>query len=85
MKLPEELCFLEMHATHRPYETQEERSPYQSVENTVLLRRRKKIILGSRGREGPGRERGGDGKGWAGSVVGKDGRGQKVRKLNRNM
>ena len=65
MKLPEELCFLEMHATHRPYETQEERSPYQSVENTVLLRRRKKIILGSRGRERSGRDRGKEGKGGA--------------------
>jgi hypothetical protein len=44
--------------THRPYETQEERRPHQSVDSTVLLRRRKKIILGSRRREGSGRERG---------------------------
>jgi hypothetical protein len=32
------------------------------VDATVLPRRGKKIILGSRGREGSGRERGGGGK-----------------------
>ena len=57
----------------------------QIVGASILHIRGNKIIPGGRGREGPGRERGGDGKGWAGSVVGKDGRGQKVRKLNRNM
>jgi hypothetical protein len=31
-----------------------------------------KIIIGDRGRERPGRERGGRGKNWAGSGVGKD-------------
>jgi hypothetical protein len=30
----------------RPYETQEERRSYQSVDATVLLRRRKRIISG---------------------------------------
>jgi hypothetical protein len=34
----------------------------QPVDASILLRRRNKIITGSRGREGPGRERGGGGK-----------------------
>jgi hypothetical protein len=60
--------------THRPYETQEERRAHQSVDATVLLRRGKKIISGSRGREGSWRERGGGGKvGVAGSDMGGDG------------
>jgi hypothetical protein len=58
--------------THRPYETQEERL-HQSVDATGLLRRGKKIILRSRGREGPGREREGGGKRKAGSDTGGDG------------
>jgi hypothetical protein len=47
--------------THRPYETQEEGRPHQSVDATVLLRRGKKIISGGRGRErsGKGREKAG--------------------------
>jgi hypothetical protein len=32
--------------TQRPYETQEERRPHQSVDATVLLRKGKKIISG---------------------------------------
>ena len=43
--------------THRPYETQEERRSYQSVDATVLLRRGKKIIIGGIGREGLEHER----------------------------
>ena len=35
----------------------------QSVDASVLLRRGNNIILGGRGRKGPGRERGGGGKG----------------------
>ena len=46
-------------STHRPYETQEERRSHQSVDVTVLLRREKKIVPRSRGREGSGRDRGG--------------------------
>jgi len=34
---------------------------HQSVGASILLRRGNKIIIGGRGREGPGRERGG---GW---------------------
>jgi hypothetical protein len=34
----------------------------QSVDASVLLRRGNKMIMGGRGREGPGRERGGGGK-----------------------
>jgi hypothetical protein len=47
---------------HRPYETQEERRPHQSMEATVLLRRGKKIISGCWGRERFEKERGGGGK-----------------------
>jgi hypothetical protein len=36
--------------------------PHQSVDTTVLLRRGKKIISGSRGIDGSGREKGGGGK-----------------------
>ena len=36
--------------THRPYETQEEERPHQSVDATVLLRKGKKRTSGSRGR-----------------------------------
>ena len=43
--------------THRPYETQEERRPQQSVDGTVLVGREKKIISGSKGREGSQREK----------------------------
>jgi hypothetical protein len=55
----------------------------QSVDALVLLRRGKKIIPGGRGREGPGRRRGGGGKRWAGSDAGEEGGElQRVRKLN---
>jgi hypothetical protein len=36
------------YTTHRPYETQEGR-PCQSMDTTVLLRKRKKLISGGRG------------------------------------
>jgi len=55
----------------------------QSVDASVLLRRGNKIIMEGRGRERPGRERGGGGKRGAGSGVGGDrGEIQRVRKLN---
>jgi hypothetical protein len=45
------------YTTHRRYDTQEERKPHQSVDATVLLRRGKRIISASRGRERPGSEK----------------------------
>jgi hypothetical protein len=69
--------------THRPYETQKERS-HQSVVATVLLRRGKKNISGSGEREGCGRERGeGRGKGELIQIQEETGRGelQRVRNL----
>jgi hypothetical protein len=48
--------------THRPYETQEEGRPHQNVNATVLLKRRNKIISGSRESKVSGRERGWRGK-----------------------
>jgi hypothetical protein len=42
--------------THRPYEAQEEG---KSVDASVLLRRRNKIIMRGRMRDGSGTERGG--------------------------
>jgi hypothetical protein len=59
-------------ATHRPYVTQEERKPYQSMDGTVLLRRGKKKISGSRGREESGRDRGRRRERGAGSDKGGD-------------
>ena len=44
----------------------------QYVDVSVLFGRENKIIMGGRLRERPGRERGGRGKNWAGSGVGKD-------------
>jgi hypothetical protein len=59
----------------------------QSVDASILLRRKNKIITGGRGREGPGREReGGRGREVARSSMGSDRREvQKVRKFNRNI
>jgi hypothetical protein len=70
--------------THRPYESQEERRPHQSVDATILLRRGKTIISGSRGREGSERERGGGGNRGRGSsdTGGDGGEVQRVKKLN---
>jgi hypothetical protein len=48
--------------TPRPYETQEERKPHQSLDATVLLRKGKKIILEIRRREGSRREKVEEGK-----------------------
>jgi hypothetical protein len=45
----------------------------QSVDASVLLRRGNKILTGSIGRKGLGRERGGKGKREAGSGMGEDG------------
>ena len=45
----------------------------QSVDASVLLRRGNKIIMGGRGREGPGRQRAGGGERWGrGLGVGRD-------------
>jgi hypothetical protein len=59
----------------------------QNVDDSVLLRRVNKIIMGDRGREGLKRKRGGgEEKGLTGSGVGGDGgRLQRVRKLNRGV
>ena len=62
--------------THRPYETQEEG---KSLDASVLLRRRNKIIMRGRMRDECGTERGG-GKSGTGSSVGGD-RGEKYRGL----
>ena len=66
----------------RPYESQEEGRPYQSMEATVLLSRGKKIILGGRG-EGDlgGREEGKEKKGPSSDIGGDGGEVQRVRNL----
>ena len=68
--------------THRPYETQGERISGQCVDAIVLLIRGKRIISGSRGREGSEREREGEGKKRTSSDMGEDGgEVQRVRNL----
>ena len=67
--------------TNRPRETREEGRSHQSVNATVLLRRGKQRMFGSRRREGSGRERRVGGKGGSGSDMGGDGEGQRVRNL----
>ena len=59
--------------TNRPWEPKEEGRSHQSVNATVLLRRGKKRMFGSRRREGSGRERRVGGKGGSGSDMGGDG------------
>jgi hypothetical protein len=56
-------------STHKPYVTSSllqhmelKKKEEQSVDASILHRRGNKIITGSRGRVGPGRERGGRGK-----------------------
>jgi hypothetical protein len=68
------------------YETQEEGISHQSVDAKLLLRRGKKIILGSRGSEGSERKRREGGK-WRGSSdTGGDGEEvQRVRNLKGGM
>ena len=70
-----------MDTTHRPYETQEERRPQQSVDTTVLLRRGKKIILESRGKEGSWRKRKGRKKGDSSDIGGDEVEIQRVRDM----
>ena len=53
--------------------SKEEGRSHQSVNATVLLRRGKKRMFGSRRREGSGRERRVGGKGGSGSDMGGDG------------
>ena len=56
------------------------------MDASILLRRDSKIMLGGRGIEGPGRERGVGGKIGAGSGMGRDRRVvQRVRNMYRNM
>jgi hypothetical protein len=55
--------------THRPYEAQEGKPKCGYFS---LLRRGNKIIMGGRGREELGRQRGGGGKRGAGPGVGRD-------------
>ena len=58
----------------------------QSVDATILLRKRKKIILGGTGREGPRRERGGGGKNGGSIRCGRRlGEIQMVENLNRGV
>jgi hypothetical protein len=62
------------------------RKENQRVDASILLRRGNKIIKGSRGQEGLGRKRRGEGKRGEESGMGGDGGDeQRVRKLNRGV